>query len=66
MDFHLRPRKRGNYKRKGAIIREKGAIIREKGAIIREKGAIIREKTGNSCCLVFLKQKSVLKKNNIY
>jgi len=51
---------------KGEIIREKGEIIGEKGEIIGEKGEIIREKIGNSCCLVFLKQKSVLKKDNIH
>lgn len=46
--------------------RGKGEIIGGKGEIIREKGEIIGEKTGNSCCLVFLKQKSVLKKDNIH
>jgi hypothetical protein len=51
---------------KGEIIGENGEIIRENGEIIGEKEEIIREKTGNSCCLVFLKQKSVLKKNNIH
>jgi len=58
--------KEESIREKGGIIGEKGGIIGEKGRIIREKGRIIREKTGSSCCLVFLKQKSVLKKDNIH
>jgi hypothetical protein len=57
MDFRLRPRKRGNYKRKGVITREKGQLEEKKRQLEEKKRAITREKNRKQLLFSIFKTK---------